>query len=479
MPTLIRLLGDSAKNNTEVRNAFKEPVFIPANARVALTGLNAVLVDDIATEAFVISGQTGEFKIGIASTNATQQPLAIIPNGDYTAAGFVDAFEIAANYTGLNDNREALLGLHHLADIVDGKLKIQTYQGQLADAGFNEAGTWFEGGGLAPAASSATGFTATATVSSFTELANLNGRIPLVSSRFAATFVNADTVDMQITAVSYADPEVIYWGIRVLTVGGQRQYQAANRVISELGVRSTVWTNLGAAYAQANDVIELDRFGESVRIKITRSGGAQAYNGPVSGIVRELTDQSKDTIVWLVKANTGGQMSGCQCTNVDGLDPLSRLLNTNVNASLQFITAASAFNTILAMYCGFPSERNPIVYRGDPAVLNSRFTIGGIPGYPGVLVTLDGLGLIKSHDGAATAKSPANIVYSVNELQDKTQYLQLDIPELLYLDVGNPAPINVNELRVRLFESGGYNPLTFIGKPSFSFIIDYPADKKL
>jgi hypothetical protein len=476
MPTLIRLLGDSAKNNSEVRNAFKEPVFIPANARVALTGLNAILVDDLANEAFVISGTTGEFKIGIASTNVLQQPLATIPNGDYTAAGFVDAFEIAANYTGLNDNREPLLGLHHLADLVDGKLKIQTYQGQLADAGFT---TWSEGDGLAPAASSATGFTATATASSFTELANLNGRIPLVSSRFAATWVNPNTVDMEINAVSYADPEVIYWGLRVLTVAGNRQYQAANRVISALGVRSTVYTNLGSGYALANDVIELDRFGESVRITITRSGGTpQIFNGPLSGIVRELTDQSKDTIVWSVKANTGGQMSGCQCTNVDGLDPLSRLLNTNVNASLQFVTAVNAFNTILSMYCGFPSERQPIVYRGDPAILSSRFTIGGIPGYPGILVTLDGLGLMKSHDGAATAKSPANIVYSVNELQDKTQYLQLDIPELLYLDVGNPAPINVNELRVRLFEAGGFNPITFIGKPSFSFIIDYPTNKK-
>jgi hypothetical protein len=84
------------------------------------------------------------------------------------------------------------------------------------------------------------------------------------------------------------------------------------------------------------------------------------------------------------------------------------------------------------------------------------------------------MGLLKSFDGAATAKSPANIIYSVNELQNKNQYLQLDVPQPLYLDIGNAAPINVNELRVRLFEAGGYNQLTFIGKPSFSFMIAYP-----
>ena len=472
MPTLIRLLGDSAKNNTEVRNAFKEPVFIPANARVALTGLNAVLADDIAYETFYIAGNAGEFRMGIVNDSSMGQPLATIPVGDYTAAAFVDEFEIAANYTGTDGNRNVLLGVHNIADLSEGKLRIQTYLGPLADAEFNEATLWTvnDGAGLDdPAAISATGFTATATAASATEIGNLGSIVPLVSSRFVATFVNADTVAMQLGAAPFDDPDKIYWGVRVIDVAGDQQYQ-----YGYWDGASTVWEDIGDVLAEANDVVELNRFGSYAKVKITRAGGALAADVARTGITRAMSSQSKGRLCWFVRANTGGQMASCQCTKIDGIDPLLRLMNTTVDGYLKFVTGANAFNSSLAMYCGFPGERNEIVYRGNPATLVSRMDVGGSPAYPGVLVTLDGLGLLRSYDGAATAKSPANIIYSVNELQNKQQYLQLDVPQPLYLDVGNPAPINVNELRVRLFEAGGYNPLTFIGKPSFSFIIAYP-----
>lgn len=469
MPTLIRLLGDSAKNTTEVRNTFKEPVLIPANAKVALTGLNAVLADDLANETFVISGNAGEFRIGIPGdgTDNDERPLATMTAGDYSAASFVDEFEIAANYTGNDSNRTTLLGLHHIADVVEGKLNLKTYLGKLGDAGFD---VWQEGT-YAPAAVSATGFTATATAGQVTQLLYQNGVMPLVSSQITATFVNADTVDMVIGACPFDDPDAPCFAVRV--TGGTRKYQYG---YSTTLYGNTTWVDLGASIlAQANDVVTILRAGANVRVIIARSTGAQIYNnGSLTGITRAMSNQSSSSITWFVEASTGGQMASCQATEIEGLDPFQTLLNSNVNAVLWFVNSLSGFNSVLAMYCGFANERNKIVYRGDPATLISRTAVGGLPAYPGVLITLDGLGLLKSFDGAATAKSPANIIYSVNELQDKQQYLQLDIPEPLYLDIGNPSPINVNELRVRLFEAGGYNPLTFIGKPSFSLIIDYP-----
>jgi hypothetical protein len=468
MPTLIRLLGDSAKNTTEVRNTFKEPVYIPANARVALTGLNAVLVDDLANETFVVSGAVGQFKIGVVGEEG--QADAVISNGDnYTAASFVDEIEVAANYTGTASNRTTLLGLHHTADLVDGRLKLQTYFGKVGSPGFDDV-DWINDAYDPPAAVSATGFTATANPDSFTQLGNIDSIVPMVSSIFNATFVNANTVDMEIVAARYDDPDQPYWGLRVLTVGGLRRYQYGYKP-SVSG--NTFWENVVDATAEANDTIELSRFGAAALLTIRRADGSPVVTRIArAGIVRALTYPS--TLHWFLKANTGGQMSNCSCTKVNGIDPVLQGNNSIVSASLQFTNAAGGFNSILALYCGFSGERNAIIYRGDPAIVTGRTSIGGLPGFPGVLVTLDGLGLLKSHDGAATAKSPANIVYSVNELQDKQQYLQLDVPEPLYLDVGNPSPINVNELRVRMFEAGGFNPLSFIGKPSFSFIIDYP-----
>jgi hypothetical protein len=475
MPTLIRLLGDSAKNTTEVRNTFKEQVLIPANARVALTGLNAVLVDDLANETFVVSGNVGQFKIGIvgnpSSGDDSPQANAVISDGDdYTAVSFVRAFEIAANYTGIAENRVALLGLHHVANLDEGRLRLQTYISKIDNADFDDE-IWQIADGEPAAAVTATGFTATATVDSYTTLGNLGSLVPMVSSQFNATFVNADTVDMQISAAPFDDPGNPFWGLRVLTVGGLRRYQWGYKPL----VAPFFWENVVDATAQANDTIELSRFGNAALLTIKRADGSAVVTSLArDGIAKELTDPSKGAIVWFVQANTGGEMSNCQCTKIDGLDPVLRGLNSTVTASLQFKNATGGFNSILALYCGFSGERNAIIYRGDPAIVTGRTPVGGLPGFPGVLVTLDGLGLLKSHDGAATAKSPANIVYSVNELQDKQQYLQLDVPEPLYLDVGNPSPINVNELRVRMFEAGGFNPLSFIGKPSFSFIIDYP-----
>jgi len=473
MPTLIRLLGDSAKNTTEVRNTFKEPVYIPANARIALTGLNCVLADDLANETFVISGTIGEFKIGLATTNPLAQPLAVIPAGDYTAASFVDAFEVAANYTGSqavgSENSDLLLGLHHITDIVDGKLQLKSYLGENADTDFDDA-IWTDIGENEVGLRSVADFTATAVADSSSTLLNTGSIVPLVSSKFAATLVNPETVDMLIAAVRYKDTSTVLWGVRVITDGAARRYQYGYKPL----VGSTIWENILSATAEANDVVELFRFGEAARVKINRSNGDNVANLARTGIDRALTDPSNGAIQWLVQANTDGEMVGCTCTKIDGLSPQLSGLNSSVDASLQFANNAGKFNGILALYCGFANERNKIIYRGDPATLISRTEIGGVPGYPGILVTIDGLGLLKSFDGAAVAKSPANIIYSVNELQDKNQYLQLDVPQPLYLDIGNAAPINVNELRVRLFEAGGFNQLTFIGKPSFSFIIDYP-----
>ena len=483
MPSLIRLLGDSDKNSSEVRNTFKEPIIIPAHAKVALTGMNAILVDDLATERFVISGTFGQFKIGIAQDTASPPTIqsANIPAATYSTASFVDAVETAANFTGTAANYLSILGLHHEIDLDTASadsLQIRSFQSAPADPTFTTATLWIarSGGAYKPAAAtSSNGFTATATAASFTQLLNQE-RIPLVSSSVEATFVNGNTVALEITATSHTDPDVVIWGIRTNAGGYEYGYM-------DLGV--PLWTPIVVGVSQvlaaANDVVKMYRYADSIVIDIKSSVGAVKAGITYSGILsREELNTSNVLIQWAYKAGTGGQFSSVLHTAIIGTDnPPSALtgLNDTINCYLKFEMVSGAFNSILASYCGFPGERNRIAYKGDPATLTSRAAVSGLPGSPGVLICLEGLGLLKSYDGAATAKSPVNIVYSLNELQDKSQYLQLDVPEPLYLDIGNPRPININELRVRMFEAGGYNQLQFIGNPSFSFIIDYPDQK--
>ena len=468
MPSYIRLLGDSAKNNQEVRNTFKEPVLIPANAKIALTGVNAVLADDLTNERFVVSGSTGEFNIGLAGTLAA----ATIPNGDYSLSTFVNALETAANYSASTANFVALLGLHHKIDMdvqTGSQIQIETFYGPIGPASFNTVNEWYTAPTTdAPAATGADSFTATATLASETTLLSFD-RVPLVSSRFQAKLVNADTINVQIAAVDPFDPvEQVCWGLRVQAV--DRQYEYGVRVGN-----TVTWSPVGDTKAIANDTVQVSRYANIIKILITRSGGAQAANISYTGVGRSIVDTANHIIHWAVTAATGGQVSESLCTQVAGVTyPSAGLQNVAVNASLNFLTAGGAFNSILALYTGFTGEKNTLVYHGDPATIKSRLAVGGLPSYPGILITIDGMGLLKSYDGAATAKSPSNIIYSVNQLQNRSQYLQLDIPEPLYLSVGNAKEINVNELRVRLFEAAGFNPLTFVGNPSFSFMIEYP-----
>lgn len=472
MPTLIRLLGNSAVNNTEVRNTFRQPVLIPAGARIALTGVNAVLADDLAYRKFAISGNSGQFNIGLTVSGGLA--AAVIPDGEYSMASFVDAMEVGANYTGTSANADILLGVHHDINVatnyltVGSRLSIDTYYGPMGPAEFTN---WTNFSSPA-AVISDTSFTATATAASETVLVTTSTRVPLVSSKFQATFVNADTVDMQIGVCSWKDYDKVYWGLKVETAGTNRQYKYG-RLVND----ATVWTNITGVYAQANDVVTLSRYGDSIRVKIVRSGGTVASDAVYSGVTRDQVDSSKDLLFWYARASTGGQMSNCQCTQIEGVNPPPTSgygLNTVVNARLNFFTTTGQFNSILAMYCGFQSQKSNITYSGDPAHLSSWSIITGIPAFPGILVTIDGLGILKSFDGASSSKSPSNIIYSVNEMQEESHFLQLDVPQPLYLDIGNPTEINVNELRVKLYEAAGYNQLSFLGNPSFSFIIAYP-----
>jgi hypothetical protein len=132
---------------------------------------------------------------------------------------------------------------------------------------------------------------------------------------------------------------------------------------------------------------------------------------------------------------------------------------------------------ILAIYLGFGlSGGSLITYSGNPAKVSGRAPLTGLPSYPGILVTIDGLGPLQSYDGAGASKAPDNILYVLNDLSVVSgNQLQLDIPAPFFLDINNANPININELRARFLPATGQkqNPsLSFSGNPSITLLID-------
>jgi hypothetical protein len=475
MTSLLRIIGDSNQNNTEIRNTFKEPLTIKENSKIALIGMNAMLEADVAPNVdFVIDSLNSQFKYGVVNATANGLVYGNITHGTYNRTQFIKEFALAMNYPVVTDGTTAILaddrrclGLHNAASLVNGKIEITTrkadYDSPDLDTGIN-TGVWVYLNELKHASVvTPDGFTATTDVASVTEILSFGG-VPLVSSLIVATFENPETVDMGLYVCDLVDPDNIYWGVHV--VNGAYKFKTRTDDIDLLN-------GLIPIVAIDGDAIEIRQFGGTVTIQISAN--------PIiikTGIIpRSQIDQSKQTLTWLLSANTDGQISHIILTELEGVSPpsLSLKLEVDVTAGLQFRSLAGEPAKLLATYVGFPGDYELLVYRPktahNPSVIVGATDPTGIPSISSIIITIEGLGILKSVDGSNISKAPSNIVYAVHKLKDIGQFLQIDVPQPIYLALNNNKPVNVNELRVRMLEASGFNPLKFIGKPSFTFVI--------
>jgi hypothetical protein len=461
MPKLVRLLGDSEKSTTEVRNSFRQPLIIKPNSKVALVGLSVVLNDDVANEQFLINTQNNAFKIGDADALLT----ATITTGSYAANALVDEFAIAANYSG---TAESASGVHHIAKLVNNKLDLTTHNGVLDDADFNttvtpEEDLWIvEVGTLST--ETATAITASGAVEMHTSY--LYSAIPMVHNVFEATLTNPNTKNMAILAYpidwQFTDP---LWGVEV---SGGTYYKVID------GVVSTLTTS-----AAAGDKIVMETFGGTYKLVIRSSADAVKRTEIQENAIARIHYNGRRQIMWQINLDDLGAMTSCKC-NILTDAPVGNkhsLQDDHISAGLQFTTLGGGTNGELARFLGFSGVGTSVVtYAGNPAHLEGRDNVSGFASYPGILVTLDGLGPFESFDGAATSRAPDNILYVLNDLKTiSANTLQLDIPAPFYLNLNNANPVNVNELRVRFLPAAGQtsNPvLSFSGKPSITLLID-------
>lgn len=450
MPKLIRLLGDSTSNSTEIRNTFRQPIIVKPYAKVALVGASVLLTDDIVNEQFVINEVNKYFKIGVL--DATQ--VASLTAGSYYAHGLAREFATAANYAG--DTLNANLGLHHTSEIIDNRFVLKTHKALNSSPGFNDVNLWdtVVGSGTLTANSIVAG------ASGVTMSSDLNQScIPMMHNRFTATIAVAGVgKDVNISSSDST------WGF---DVSGGVYYTNIN------GIHTTT-----AVSWAANDVVQMDTYAGGYYLTITAAGGANklTYTSLLS-IPRGYYAQQPINQRWAIFMQATASITNVTCTTLYNVPDNARLQDTDVTAELKFKDAADQTNMILAIFMGFGlSGGSQIIYAGNPAILSGRAEMTGIASYPGILVTLDGIGPLQSFDGAAQSKAPDNIVYVLNDLSIiNGNNLQLDIPSPFYLDLNNAHPININELRARFLPASGQyaNPaLTFSGKPSLTFLID-------
>ena len=454
MVKLIRLLGDSEQNATEIRNTFRQSIMVKPNAKVALVGASAYLTDDVANELFKIyDDNTKYFKVG--ETDHIRD--CAMTAGSYTGYELIEEFATAANYCGtVNEG----IGMHHQTHIQSNVFVLDTYKALYAIPDFTQPDQWeFENMvTLAPG-------TATGPVASYGTLTSdvPTSTVPMVHNKFGVTLQD---ISGQNVFSCYDSYEGYY--LFGFEVSGGTYYKVINDVHTSL---ATSWA--------ANDVVTMETYAGGYHLTIKSSTGVlKKQEDQLLALPRAWYGPTKQGgYKWFIEMRNSSVITNCLTTTLYGAGGIQTVKDVTVNCVLQFKTPDNKTNIVLGQYLGFGNEGGAaMTYSGNPASIGGRSQLKGLPAYPGIMVVIDGLGPLQSYDGAGTSRAPDNIIYVLNDLTNvSSNLLQIDIPAPFYLDLNNANPININELRARFLPATGQkdNPsLSFSGKPSLTLLID-------
>jgi hypothetical protein len=474
MPKLIRLQGDSSESNTEIHNTFREPIIVQPNSKVALIGISATMAQDLGNSLFEITGSTdGRFTIAPQAIPVLYVAEAQLDVGVWTLSQLRVKFEEAANFSLSSvdvDSAVATIyqGLDHQI-IYDDKFNILTHQSSLEYTNFQTEWTQDVNATLinSPLYD---GFDASGGIVGIRQATKI---VPRVYSTLQATLKNPDTILHSIYAAKTATSSA--------TFGVNAQNGTYNYV--ENGISHGIVDDNGLVPASSGDKVTISKYGGSLLILLEDSYGAPIGTGFNAGPGEYLYEnvfnktQNNEILHWSIIVENGGGVSDVETTSISnhysGL--ATSVDDYPVQAFIGFYYQ-SGFDVIdnptLSTYMGFSGDTNIILYEGLPAKLRAPEQPQGLSENAGVVVAIDGLGKLDSHDGSAFSRSMSNMIYVLNTPDTLGQLLQLDVAAPFYLNMNNKFPINVNELRIRFLAFAGGSVLKFIGKPSLTILID-------
>jgi hypothetical protein len=473
MPKLIRLQGDASDSDTEIHNTFREPIIVQPNSKVALIGISATMAQDLGNSLFEITGVT-DGRFTIVPQAATDLAEAQVDVGIWTLNQLKVKFEEAANYSltslaYIAQDTDAYIGLDHQV-IYDDRFNIWTHQSGLAATDFET--DWTQSPN-AVIGGNTDEFDASGGVVGIRQATKI---VPRVYSRMQATLKNPDTVLHSLYAAKTVSSPIVF--------GVNAQNGFYNYV--ENGISHAVVDATGQIPASAGDKVTIDKVGASLAIYLADAGGNPIGSGDPINSQPGLyfyenvfsKTQNNQILHWSIIVEDGGGVSAVQTTSISnhyaGLT--TAVQDDIVEAILAFRYLNGGTDTInnptLSTYMGFSGDTDPFYYEGSPAKLRAQEPPQGLSENAGVIVAIDGLGKLDSHDGSSFSRSMSNMLYVLNTPDILGQLLQLDVAAPFYLNMNNKFPLNVNELRIRFLAFAGGNVLKFIGKPSLTILID-------
>ena len=136
MVKLIRLKGDSTKNNKEIRNIFSDSIVANKNSRLALRSAKVNLLTSVDQEIFSVPANSFyQYQIG----GNTQLQTINVPEANYSSANaLLRACQISANSTlsAVAGSANEYFGVHNVWRVHNNNSILDVYRASQSDAGF-------------------------------------------------------------------------------------------------------------------------------------------------------------------------------------------------------------------------------------------------------------------------------------------------------------------------------------------------------
>lgn len=458
MSTLIRLQGDDETNRREIRNQLRQPLIIPENSSVALKFADADVIEEgQGTDNFTVNAMSITRVQGVGNSAVLPSTDVIeLVDGIYTdASSFFEMVEGRFNGTPL-DNGYATFFAY--AD-GDGRSNIVSYSAPSVGSSSFTNGAYWNWSGENPNFTLSTndieyssnslrklgvGALTTFDVTSNRVGGSTNGKFSFNVN------VDQDGWDFLLNGTRNEGIALFTFGIAL----GTANYQVNG-------------TDIGKAWSAATDKVTITYTSEEVTLKLEQAGQPdfiQTYGTNFA------PTKDQFTIGHIQPAFRLYQNGSMSLTNVQGVYFADQhtALSGEIGVARNFKITFS--NDQLRHYLGY--QNLSYSSGSNPAILKSESPMNWKKNMTGVMVVLDGLGVLSSYDAGLQAVGGNNILDVVpTDALYRVRYIN---PSMVQLSINNQRELSVNTLTAYFINASNGERLAFRGKPTLVVVISPP-----
>jgi hypothetical protein len=448
MVKLLRLKGDTTQgeqSKSEIRNTFREPIFVKANSKIALAGLD-VAFRDSANETFIVSDAISGLYLQLNNPAGSRDLIELTP-GTYTQMGLLDELAIQARCYGGNGGDDVGTNIIVTNSGRTSRIIQNTYD--IDDAGFNGF-RWQSVNAPTVTASTYTGKVGVAdSTRNFSTVPNAGCQLRCV--------MNTDATEITLGVANTSNS--LAWGLKVNNFG---EYVA---VFNDAEAAST------GVLAATDDVISISRIADQITISVVDPGtGLDRFPPEEFTLTPTIWEAYLDKDpAWYISTPVGSVGSIREVILTQRFDTLGSSKGIGGNLTLEFL------GIVMARYFGYPSLGPFEILAGDPAVLTSPQYMQGDRNFRGLMVNIDPF-QIESYDGAADSQTRPNCLYVIHDLTSLDNEVNLDVPNLIKMSLRNENDMTLNQIRITFRTSLDNTALQFSNNPIVTLLIFDPNE---